>query len=838
MTKLYFFPTLLATILFSIGLSAQSNQYLHFDGVDDYAVTPEAAQYVSGATGVSMTGWFYTDALNYGQGYFGIRDGGDGDGEMYIIQLNDGVMECRYISTGGFHEYVGPAGTADAGVWQHIAWIYDGTDILLYADGELVGSSPADGIIASTDRPFGIGKSIQAGFNFVFGGRMDEVTLWSKALTQTEIQDMMANELVGDEVGLELYYKMDQGTPGGNNTGISELISEVGGGTRNADLINFALTGETSNFNGELEDGFQSINFPPVPNKLISDDPFELEASVNSGLTVTYTVLSGPATVDGSTVTLDGTAGEVTIRASQPGDDIWDPAADVDVTFDVVDPAAVQANIDLRNPLAGDFYASDLTPIQLASIVDVDYPDLFSISEISFAVNGIDVPFTDHGNKHQTAWWTPDSFGEHTLSVTATHSGGTEHTESVAFTITNTATDMSVAAFTDVWADSDDFAVEVEGELPSYVGAFNYILGDLQIDCPPGGCDPWDRVSSIEVKAHDGEWYQIIRYLTPYGVPCDHEIDMTDFMSLLQGKLHFRVNLGTQGNGFLYSLNLDYTEGSPDYVYSTVEKLWNQTYPFGDMANLQPTEAYSTDFPDGAEDAKIKMVSTGHGWGENNTGNAAEFHHDVHHIWVNGEQTFIQDNWNNCDPNPDGCQPQNGTWYFDRAGWCPGAIAQFFDFPLTDFVSEDLLDLEYIFDEDYQDFCHPNNPNCTGSTCPNCDDGFNPHLIVTSYLITFGDEPLGETGVTTGLEEEIAREERDFDVWPNPSAGRFEVDLSAFTEGGLLIVSDHLGRTIQTHRFGAYMERMAIDLEDKSPGIYLVQLESEGAMGTRTVVVE
>jgi hypothetical protein len=98
----------------------------------------------------------------------------------------------------------------------------------------------------------------------------------------------------------------------------------------------------------------------------------------------------------------------------------------------------------------------------------------------------------------------------------------------------------------------------VESELPSYQGAFDDIQATLTITCPPGGCDPWDRVSSIEVKGHNGEWYEIIRYLTPYGVACGHNIDLTDFMSLLQGKVTFRGNLGTQGNGFLYTLRLDY----------------------------------------------------------------------------------------------------------------------------------------------------------------------------------------------------------------------------------------------------------------------------------------
>ena len=89
------------------------------------------------------------------------------------------------------------------------------------------------------------------------------------------------------------------------------------------------------------------------------------------------------------------------------------------------------------------------------------------------------------------------------------------------------------------------------------------------------------------------------------------------------------------------------------------------------------------EFPPNTSAAKLKLVSTGHGWGENNTDNAAEFLRNTHHIWVNGTQTFTQDNWYDCDPNPDGSQPQSGSWYFNCAGWCPGSIAQFFDYDMT-----------------------------------------------------------------------------------------------------------------------------------------------------------
>ncbi len=208
--------------------------------MNDYTELPAAAQYLTGLNTVSMTGWFKTDVLIYGQGMMSIRGGGTGQGEMHLIQLNNGIVECRVITNTGLHQVVVPAGTAVAGEWQHYAWVFNQNTIQLYVDGVLIGSSSASGTFQSANRPFTVGITLQSGFNFVFKGGADEVSLWAKALTKSEVQDMMVNELSGDETDLVTYYKFNQGTPGGNNLGISQLISEVGMGDRNSNFVNFA----------------------------------------------------------------------------------------------------------------------------------------------------------------------------------------------------------------------------------------------------------------------------------------------------------------------------------------------------------------------------------------------------------------------------------------------------------------------------------------------------------------------------------------------------------------------------------------------------------------------
>jgi hypothetical protein len=804
-------------MLFSLSIFSQTSQYLHFDREDDFVKLDGASQYIANGAGISMTGWFFCDELGYGQGMMGFRTIGNG---FYLIQLDNGKVECRLETANGLFEYVTPNNATIAGLWQHWAWVYDGTQVILYIDGTQIGSAAASGTFTYPDVAFAIGTSILSGLDFYYGGRIDEVSAWNIALSQSDIQDIMDNELEGNEPGLQLYYKFNQGDPGGNNTTITHAISEVDSPERDGELLNFALNGETSNFNGEVDPGYQAISFAQIPNHLTTDAPFTLEATATSGLDVEFEILSGPATIDGNVLTLTGEAGEVVVEATQPGNGTFDPAEPVQNTFMVVDPDMHAPVIEARNPLSGDVYVPELDYIQLASYVVIEYPELFNVTMVQFIVNGQILTATDWGEGYFSGWWAPPSYGNYSIEIIAFTNFGAFSNETVNINVVEDVTDMEAIAFEDIWVNTGAPTVQVDAFLPSFLGAFDQITATLTLSCPTGGCGEWDRVASIDARGHNGEWVEIIRYITPYGVPCAHTIDLTDYISILQGKISFRVNCGTFDNGYLWTLTLNYNEGSPDYKYSNVDVIWWDTYQFGDYEDLQPVEDYNFSFQENAQAATLKLVSSGHGWGTLNTGNAAEFHDDTHHIWVNGEQTFEQHNWADCDPNPDGCQPQNGTWYHNRAGWCPGSIAPWFDFNMSDFIIEGDVELGYVFDEDYIDYCHPNHPDCvTGVTCADCDDGFNPHLVVACNLIEFSDSPIDNGNIIT-VTGEYFDHNPAVHIFPNP-ADEFVELTSVGREIGdefYIRIMDITGKKIEEFEWNG--ESKNLDLTHYQAGVY------------------
>jgi gliding motility-associated-like protein len=133
-------------------------------------------------------------------------------------------------------------------------------------------------------------------------------------------------------------------TTANNSSAAGTYPITVAAGTLNA--ANYLFT----TVNGTLTVGLntQTITFPAISGKIYGDAAFTLNASSNSGLPITYMVIAGPATINGSTVTITG-AGNVTIAANQAGNGSYSPATRVMQTFAVGKaPLTVKANNDAR----------------------------------------------------------------------------------------------------------------------------------------------------------------------------------------------------------------------------------------------------------------------------------------------------------------------------------------------------------------------------------------------------------------------------------------------------------------------------------------------------------
>ncbi|MBR0077492.1 MAG: discoidin domain-containing protein [Bacteroidales bacterium] len=590
----------------------------------------------------------------------------------------------------------------------------------------------------------------------------------------------------------------------------------------------------------------QVIYATPVERQYATNPPFVVHAHTSSGLPLAYEIADGPATIADSTVTLTGAGGIVTIRLSQPGDSVYYPI-ETTLSFEVVNLNDYYPEI--RPRLTADYPVEmpQLMPYLLHTTASIAESDSLSVDAVIYSIGGEELTGLREGNDF-VCWWTPSEYGTVPVTITATASNGNTTAETIMVEVTNNIMDRMVTTLDSAIIDNGNLGIRTytgRYTLPQFTAAYNTIVAYLTVTCPslPGGCDDWDRLAYVQVKdPSTGKWVEIIRYITPYGKACSHHIDVTDFASLLQGDVDIRMFIDTWGTGgWQIQLDFEYLAGEPEYTYTYVEEMWQGSYNFGDPANLQPLDTVTVGIFGDARKAHVRLTTTGHGWGDNNTGNAAEFYHAVHHLQVNGEDTFEQDLWTDCYPNPDGCNNQNGTYKYDRAGWCPGSISQPYIYDVTNYLWQTPFQMSYIFQPSYMDQCHPHNPDCvTGVTCADCNAGSNPFYRVSCYLIRSSNEtrPLGTADRPNHKPVEDAY---SFMTYPNPCAGSFRITFfSEINERFVCTLVNASGERIRTYFFNSSheAEQYLFDVSSVGKGIYFLEIYTKNRAGAQKIVIQ
>lgn len=104
---------------------------------------------------------------------------------------------------------------------------------------------------------------------------------------------------------------------------------------------------------GDVTGIVQDLTIDQISDHYVNDAPFEIEASIDSGLELTYEV-SGPATISGTVITLDKIGGVVVVTVSQTGDDDFASASE-QISFKVnkVGQTITIEPIDDQNILTG-----------------------------------------------------------------------------------------------------------------------------------------------------------------------------------------------------------------------------------------------------------------------------------------------------------------------------------------------------------------------------------------------------------------------------------------------------------------------------------------------------
>lgn len=205
------------------------------------------------------------------------------------------------------------------------------------------------------------------------------------------------------------------------------------------------------------------------------------------------------------------------------------------------------------------------------------------------------------------------------------------------------------------------------------------------------------------------EWHELGRYITPYGNYMNWnqngfdgtweqylKYDVTDFAPFLRGNTPIRIYFHGWQQGFRASVDFTITKGNPTRDVVSIENVYRGgSYTSFAQFDAARTPAKTVSIPADADEAKLRVVVTGHG-------QAGEFTPIDYTVKANGSVVRTEDIWLECDEIA--VSPQGGTWLLSRANWCPGDLVETHEFELTDFIQGTGNNKTIDLDIDFMDY--------------------------------------------------------------------------------------------------------------------------------------
>jgi hypothetical protein len=144
----------------------------------------------------------------------------------------------------------------------------------------------------------------------------------------------------------------------------------------------------TKEYTFEVQKATQNIAFDPVGDKTYGDAPFALNAASDASIPVSFEVVSGPVSIEGNIVTING-AGSAVIKASAAGNENYNPAS-LEQTF-VINKAAQSISFAALMPV------NKADTVTLAATSTSGLPVSYSVVSGPGIISGSQLTFNGEG---------------------------------------------------------------------------------------------------------------------------------------------------------------------------------------------------------------------------------------------------------------------------------------------------------------------------------------------------------------------------------------------------------------------------------------------------------
>lgn len=180
----------------TLGASAIRDTGFNFDGTDDYVQGPSKSNssptYPEGDV-VTIAGWVKFDSLTSSSSDIQILFGREGtDAGPYNITLSEGGPNFSFdIYTDSSSGNLTFGDSLVTGSWYHLAGVYgyNTGEARAYINGALRATTSVGGTLRSNSNEFNAGANAALGKHF-HNGTLDDIRLYNRALSTTEIHDL------------------------------------------------------------------------------------------------------------------------------------------------------------------------------------------------------------------------------------------------------------------------------------------------------------------------------------------------------------------------------------------------------------------------------------------------------------------------------------------------------------------------------------------------------------------------------------------------------------------------------------------------------------------------
>lgn len=166
-----------------------------------------------GGSALSFEGWIKPSSFKSASPYISSIMGTEvSDSNSAFLRLGDANIANNKVqfvlSINNVQQKLTSTTALNANTWYHVAATYDGTAMKIYINGALDASRSQTGSVNSNGA-FNVGYLYNTSRNF--NGKVDEVRVWKRALSQTEISQNMCNVSV-PATSLAAYWKFNEGS--------------------------------------------------------------------------------------------------------------------------------------------------------------------------------------------------------------------------------------------------------------------------------------------------------------------------------------------------------------------------------------------------------------------------------------------------------------------------------------------------------------------------------------------------------------------------------------------------------------------------------------------------